>query len=183
MDDVKIVELMQKGNTRGLEALIEKYRGLACSVALAVLGSGHQEDVVECVNTAFYDVWLSMPDYNRQRSSLKGWVALLSRRRAIDQLSKNLRRNQVRIGDFAEEVFVSPDSCDHYLQGEAFRRLFSQFVRGLPEPDRSIFVRRFFALETIPDIAHRYHLTRGAVDSRLSRLRKSLKETIEGSNL
>ena len=61
MDDVKIVELMQKGNTRGLEALIKKNRGLACAIAWSVLGN--QEDVLECVNFAFYDVWLSMPDY------------------------------------------------------------------------------------------------------------------------
>lgn len=179
MDDIKLIELMQKRNTRGLEGLIEKYRGLACAIARSVLGN--QEDVLECVNSAFYDVWLSMPNYNRQRTSLKGWVALLTRRRAIDQLRKNIRRNQVRIGDFAEEAFVAPDNCDRFLHREAFHRLFNQFIRGLPEPDRSIFVRRFFALESIPAIAQRYNLTRGAVDSRLSRLRKSLKETLEGS--
>lgn len=179
MDDVKIVELMQKGNTRGLEALIKKYRGLACAIAWSVLGN--QEDVLECVNFAFYDVWLSMPDYYRQRSSLKGWVALLTRRRAIDQLRKNLRRNQAYISDFPGEAFVAPDNCDGFPERETFYRLFNQFIRGLPEPDRSIFVRRFFALESIPAIAQRYNLTRGAVDSRLSRLRKSLKETLEGS--
>jgi RNA polymerase sigma-70 factor (ECF subfamily) len=181
MDDIKLIKLMEKGNTRGLEALIEKYRGLACSVALSVLGRANREDVLECVNSAFYDVWLSMSTYDRQRSSLKGWVALLTRRRAVDQLRKNLRRNQACINNFSEEVLVAPDSCDRFLDREAFYRLFNQFVLGLPEPDRSIFVRRFFALESIPALAQRYNLTRGAVDSRLSRLRKSLKETLEGS--
>ncbi len=40
MDDVKIVELMLKGNTRGLEALIGKYRGLRCCVSAGPGQSG-----------------------------------------------------------------------------------------------------------------------------------------------
>ena len=29
----------------------------AASVAVSVLGRGNQEDVLECVNSAFYEVW------------------------------------------------------------------------------------------------------------------------------
>lgn len=183
MDDVKIIALIQKGDTWGLDELIQKYRRLACSIAMSVLGANSQEDVVECVNSAFYDVWRSMPEYDGQRTSLKGWVALLTRRRAIDRLRKNLRVSQASIGDFPEDILGAEDFCDQHLLREELIDVFNQFVQGLPEPDRSIFVRRFFSLESIPDIAQRYNLTRGAVDSRLSRMRKSLKQNLEGSQL
>lgn len=180
MDDLKIIDLMQNRDTRGLEALIEKYRRLACSLALTVLGSGAQEDALECVNSAFYDAWMSIPRYDMQRSSLKGWIALLTRRRAIDQLRKNQRRFP-SAAEFDEDILGTPDSCEDYINRETCIELFNKFVQSLPEPDKSIFVRRFFALESIPDIARRYGLTRGAVDSRLTRMRKSLKLTLEGS--
>lgn len=180
MDEEKIIELMRTGDTQGLEALIEKYQRLAYSIALSILGRDSQEDVQECVNSAFYDVWLSMPGYDGQLSSLKGWVALVTRRRAIDQLRKNICRGKASAGDFSEVELSLADPCAQLIEREGIIHLFNQFVQRLPEPDKSIFVRRFFALESIPDIARRYSMTRGAVDSRLSRMRKSLKETLKG---
>ena len=178
MDEMKIVELMQNQDSRGLEALIERYRRLACSIAQSVLGGFHQ-DVQECVNSAFYDVWLSMGSYDSRQSSLKGWVALMTRRRAIDLLRKNLRHREALL-DFDEDALVVDDTCTEFIQRDIYVKLFNEFVQGLSEPDRSIFVRRFFALETIPAIAERYNITRGAVDNRLSRMRKALKLTLEG---
>lgn len=182
MDDRKIISLMQRGDTRGLEAAMEKYHGLACAIAFSVLGQNCREDVMECVNSAFHDLWRSISAYDGQRASLKGWVALLVRRRAIDQLRKNLRRHQVSGSDIVLDTLESPETCEGYLEREDLIRLFNEFVRGLPEPDKSIFVRRYFALEAIPDIARRYNMSRGAVDSRLSRLRKALRQTLEGGN-
>lgn len=68
MDDKTMVGLMRARDTLGLEALIIKYRGLACSIAMSVLGKDSREDVVECVNLAFYDVWLSMPESSVQQN-------------------------------------------------------------------------------------------------------------------
>lgn len=182
MDDIKIIALLQRRDPQGLEAAMDKYRGLAWSIALSVLGRNSREDAVECVNSAFHDLWQSMPAYDGQRASLKGWVALLARRRAIDQLRKNLRRKQVRGSDIILDTLESPETCEDYLEREEVIRQFNEFVKGLSEPDKSIFVRRYFSLEAIPDIARRYNLSRGAVDSRLSRLRKALKHTLEGGN-
>lgn len=180
MDDDKLIELMRTGDTRGLEGLIEKYQRLAYSIALSILGRDSQEDAQECVSSAFYDVWLSMPGYDGQLSSLKGWVALVTRRRAVDQLRKNIRRGNASAGIYSELELSLADPCAQWIEREDIIHLFNQFVQRLPEPDKSIFVRRFFALESIPDIARRYNLTRGAVDSRLARMRKSLKETLKG---
>lgn len=182
MDDLEIIKLMRRGDSRGLEAAVEKYQRLAISIALSVLGRGGREDAQECVNSAFHDLWQSLSTYDGQRTTLKGWVALLARRRAIDQLRKNLCRGQNCPGEFPLDALVTPDPYEEYLDREVLVQQFDEFIRGLSEPDKSIFVRRFFALEAIPDIARRYKLTRGAVDSRLSRMRKSLKHTLEGGN-
>lgn len=179
MEDEMIVRLIEQDANQGLAAAMAKYQGLAFSIAASVLG-GNREDAWECVNSAFNDLWQTMPNYDG-RASLKGWIALLARRRAIDCLRHNLRRGQSR-GDFAAEAFAAPDPCAELVEEREFRRRFNEFVRDLAEPDRSIFVRRYFALEAIASIANRYHLSRGAVDSRLSRIRKSLKTALERSD-
>lgn len=181
MEDGLIVELMKKGEDRALAAVMEKYRGLAYSVARSVLGGDSEEDAWECVNSAFHDLWLSAPSYDEKRASLKGWVALLARRRAVDLLRKNIRRTQTCFKDFSLSILDITESPEEYLERGLFVEAFNEFVGGLTEPNRSIFVRRYFSLETITAIAARYGLSRGAVDSRLSRLRKALKEHLEGS--
>lgn len=180
MEDELIIRLIQKGENQGLDAAIGKYQGLAFSIALSVLGGGNREDAKECINSAFHDLWRTLPDYD-DRSSLKGWIALLVRRRAIDRLRYNLRRGHCQ-GDFALEDLPAPDPCAELVEETDFSRRFNEYVRSLREPDRSIFVRRYFALEAIPALADRYHLSRGAVDSRLSRMRKSLKIALERSD-
>ena len=181
MEDTRMVELMKRGEDRGLEAVMGKYRGLAYSVARSVLGGESEEDAWECVNSAFHDLWQSAPSYDEKRASLKGWVALLVRRRAIDLLRKNIRRSQSWNRDFSPSALDFAESPEEHLERGLFIETFNEFVRGLSEPDRSILVRRYFTLETIAAIADRYGLTRGAVDSRLTRMRRALKKHLEGS--
>jgi hypothetical protein len=68
MDDVKIIEMMRKGDSQGLEAAMGKYRRLAGSIAQSVLGRDSLEDALECVNSAFHDPWQSLPSYDGQRT-------------------------------------------------------------------------------------------------------------------
>ena len=50
-----------------------------------------------------------------------------------------------------------------------------RFVRGLPERDGNVFVRRYFFTEPVAAIAGRYGLTENNVAVILSRTRKKLK--------
>ena len=50
-----------------------------------------------------------------------------------------------------------------------------RFVRGLPERDGNVFVRRYFFTEPVAAIAKRYGLTESNVTVILSRTRKKLR--------
>ena len=53
-----------------------------------------------------------------------------------------------------------------------------RFVRGLPERDGNVFVRRYFFTEPVSSIAGRYGLTENNVAVVLSRMRKKLKDKL-----
>ena len=58
--------------------------------------------------------------------------------------------------------------------GEAINR----FAMGLPERERSLFVRRYFFAEDIAVIAKKYRMTENNVTVSLSRIRKKLRKNL-----
>lgn len=181
MEDANIKRLLKQHDEKGLSALIGKYNRLACYVARSVLGAGSDADVLECVNDAYYGIWCSAPD-TELSVSLRGWVCLIVRRRAIDALRRRGRTDMVHLdADMADAIAAPPDGP--LLSAEGVARI-ERFAQELPEPNRRIFDERFFALRPIADIARDMGMSRGAVDARLSRMRGKLRTVLdeEGEN-
>ena len=57
--------------------------------------------------------------------------------------------------------------------------MISDFLRTQPELDRTLFVRRYFHLESLAALEARFGLTEGQVKSRLHRTRKRLRHILE----
>ena len=68
---------------------------------------------------------------------------------------------------------------DEELEAGETAALISEFLRQQPELDRRLFVRRYFHLEPIADLARRFGLTESQVKSRLHRTRQKLKAALE----
>ena len=56
------------------------------------------------------------------------------------------------------------------------RDCINTFLAGLPKRDAGIFLRRYFYVESVPEIAKRYALKEGNVRMVLSRTRKKLEQ-------
>ena len=62
------------------------------------------------------------------------------------------------------------------LDGKELARVIQEFLLTQSGRDRSIFVRRYFLLESMAEIAERYHLTEVNTRKILSRTRSKLKD-------
>lgn len=182
MEDGEIVGLLRQRKQEGLQALMEKYGRLACSIAYSVLGEKSGGDAAECVNDAFESVWENAERYDEGKASLKGWVTLITRRKAID-LARKRHGGEVSFEDFPADILSAPDDAESEFERREQSRELAGFVRGLPKIDRDIFLRRFFMLESIKNITDDLRLSRAAVDNRLSRMRRALEEALERSGL
>ena len=63
------------------------------------------------------------------------------------------------------------------------RQAINAFLDDATTTDRIIFVRRYYCFDTCAEIAKGLGMTRGAVNTRLSRLRKELKRHLEKEEL
>jgi len=100
--------------------LYDRYSSVVYAVALRVLGdTGAAEDVLQEV---FMQLWRNPSAFDAARGSLGGWLAVITRNRAIDSLRK--RRPETDIEDVV--LSVVPD-----LAGEAERSRAAEKVRGV----------------------------------------------------
>ena len=75
------------------------------------------------------------------------------------------------------------DGPELRLEAAELSCFLDRFVRGLPQKDGCIFIRRYWYLDSVGDISRRYHLAAGTVKSSLHRSRKKLQWQLEQEGL
>ena len=182
MDDTGIIDLYWARSERALEETQRKYGSYFRTVSWNILKNA--EDVEECLNDAYVRVWNAIPP--QRPMSLRAFGATivrnlsLSRWRAGQSLRRGGGQTQAVLEELADCVADGPEQ---WLQAAELSRHLDKFLRSLPEKDRCVFLRRYWFLEPMEDIARRYSLPLGSVKSGLHRTRKKLKEYLEKEEL
>ena len=179
MDDSKIIELFWERSERALEEISGKYGGYCRTIAWNILGS-HQ-DTEECLNDTWLAAWDSIPPQKPRRLSV--YMGRITRNLALNR-RKSLTA-QKRGGGQTEAVLEELREClsggtmDEQLDELVLRDAITAFLRRQPEQKRRVFLRRYWAMEPIADIAKDLGLRRGQTATILYRMRLELKEHLE----
>lgn len=180
MDDGKIIELYFAREESAITETERKYGAYCFTAANNILGS--REDSEECVNDTWLHAWNAIPPKRPQ--VLKLFLVRITRNLSLDRYKA--RQTQKRGGgetalaieELGECVSGSSDVFGEVMEREA-SRIIRGFVHSLPETDRAIFIRRYFFLESIKAVAQWFGMSEGSVMTRLSRMRKKLKDLLE----
>ena len=176
MEDCGIIELYFARSESALDETAKKYGGLCRYIARSILDS--PEDAEECVNDTLMRAWESIPP-NRP-DNLAAFIGRLARNSALNRAVFNSAKKRGGDGDMiAEEIselsIPSSQSGEAIDDALALRDAVNSFLASLPGDQRILFVRRYWYMSTLGDIARDYGLPLGTVKSTLSRLRKRLK--------
>ena len=80
--------------------------------------------------------------------------------------------------DELEEIIAGSSSPEQEVIAGELGELINRFVRGLPEREGNIFIRRYFYTEPVEEIAARYGLAAGNVSVILHRVRTKLRKCL-----
>jgi len=122
LQDKKLASELEKRNEAAMSRLIDQYAKLLWSVAGAVLhGVGTAQDVEECVADVFIYLWEDSRRYDPQRGTLKSWLAMVARSKAIDRWRELSARSTVPW----DEVFLAGETgtVDSVMEEETRRAL------------------------------------------------------------
>ena len=175
MEDVEIIELYFQRDEKAIEETKIKYGGYCFALANRILGK--MEDAEECVNDALLSAWNSIPP--QRPRFLRMFLARIIRNRALNQVKANtaIKRGSGETDLIYEEIsecISDGRSVESEILAKELGSTISDFVKGLPEREGDVFVRRYFFLESVKDIAGNYGMTPGNVSVILNRTRKKL---------
>jgi RNA polymerase sigma-70 factor (ECF subfamily) len=179
LQDQVLIQRISEGDQEAFLYMIETYSKLLWIVIGSILSPiGSPQDIEECVSDVYVHVWRNPNSFDKQRGSLKTFLAIVARSKALDtyrKLSKNIT------ADINEALEVSDDDLyNNIIEKEMYNELYIA-IESLSEPNREIVVRRFFFEEKPSDIAKKTSIPIKEVENRLYqsklKLRKMLSET------
>ncbi|NLT09641.1 MAG: sigma-70 family RNA polymerase sigma factor [Ruminococcus sp.] len=177
MDDLSIIELFRKRDEKAITELKEKYERVCLNAAGSILSV--REDIEECVNSAYYEVWNKIPP--ESPDCLKAYLCRIVRNIAVNKLRYNYaeKRNvklAVSLDELAECI---PDRNTDDLSAEKLAAAISIFLRTQDERNRKIFIRRYWYGESLSEIARFFDMNEKTAATCLFRTRKKLKEFLQ----
>ena len=183
MNDIDLIKLLKKDAERGLAELMKSYTGLVCSVIKNASALFSAEDIEELASDVFFDFYRNAKKFDPTLGSIKTFLCVMAKRKALDLARKRTRENgNISIDD--EETFLQ--FADDFAVEEEFfgleeRKSLLFEISMLGEPDCEIITRKFFLREPTKSIAQRLGLTVANVDVRTHRALEKLREKIGGN--
>ena len=180
MDDSEIIDLYWSRNEQALEETDRKYGGYCWTIAHNVLRN--REDTEECVSDAYMKAWNAMPPHRPR--ILSAFLGKITRNLSLDRYkaSRTGKRGGGRVVVALEELedcLPGGSSVEQALSDAELARTIDRFLRGLPEKEYCVFLRRYWYMDSLLEIARRYHMAEGTVKSMLHRTRQKLRVYLE----
>ena len=177
MNDEKVRESVSRGQGDVMNYVIDKYSRLLWPIASAVLKNvGSEQDVEECVADAFIYFWQHPEKFDPARGSLKSWLCLVVRSRAVDRYRQISRHGELPL----EEAVLSVSAgLQEELMSRETRQELIAAINALGEPGREILVRRYYYGQKPREIALALGMTVKQVDNFLYRAKRQLRQALE----
>ena len=177
MDDKKIVELYFKRDENAIRQTQRKFGKRIVNISKHITGSEQTAEEVE--NDTYLRAWENIPPTN-PASYLFAFLARIARNLSISVCRERsaLKRSAVLVELSDEMAECLPASCNIEEEAEAnmVLELINKFLFSKPENKRNIFMRRYWFLDPVSDIAKRFGLSESNVKTTLYRLRNELRE-------
>lgn len=180
MEDRQIVELYWQRDADAIAQTNKKYGRYCYAIAQNILADAR--DAEECVNDTWLGAWNAMPEHRPERLSLfvgKIVRSLAYNRRKAMQTAKRGGGELPLVLDELESCVSGGPSAEREVEGAELERSINRFLHTLPQRDCNIFLRRYWYVEPLKDIAGRYGLKLNTVKTSLFRSRTKLKQYLE----
>lgn len=178
MDDARIIELYFARDERAIEETRLSYGGKLRAVAMRILEDF--QDAQECENDTYWKTWNSIPP-NRPLHFL-AYIVKICRNAALSMLEyRGAAKRSAQVVELTNEMQQCiPDSlAERDFEPEGLGDLLSAFLREESDDNRAIFVRRYFAGESVAEVAQALGCSESKVKSALMRTRGRLKNYLE----
>ena len=173
MDENKIVELLFARNEDGIKHMDDTYGRRLFALADNIVRN--DQDAEESVSDTYMKAWDTIPP--KKPMHLFAYLAKICRNFALKKLDwKQAAKRNAEVVSLTQEMETCiPDtSREREVEAKELGRILDSFLRTLSEGNQMVFLRRYWYVDTIAEIAARYGISESAVNMRLNRTRAKL---------
>jgi RNA polymerase sigma-70 factor (ECF subfamily) len=161
-EDRKLVTRVAGGDNHALGALYDRYAPHMLALARRMLGDAREAE--DLIHDVFLEVWRQAADYDAARGSVRAWIVMRLRSRALDRLkaprvARSVPLEGARVDEpvVVEDPALAPDRA-------AVRRALAE----LPAEQRAVLELGYFEGLSSAEIADRVSVPIGTVKSRVA---------------
>jgi RNA polymerase sigma-70 factor (ECF subfamily) len=178
--DQALVRAIANGDTRALAALYDRHAPIMLGLARRIVGG--KPEAEDIVHDVFVEAWRRAADYDENRGSVKAWLLLRTRSRAIDYRKSASVARTVPAGDGQWLTLLADPRAD---ESEAPDRAhIRRALVQLNAEQREVLLLGYFEGLSSSEIAARLSIPIGTVKSRvaaaLGALRAALSDRAGG---
>ena len=155
---------LARGDLTALARLYDQYGGLLMAVGMRILSD--RREVEDLLHDVFMEVWRQAKTYDAARGSVRAWLAMRMRSRALDRV-RAAGRSKVVLFDGPEAPDRPDDGADpsENLDGKTVRAA----LAALPDEQRAVLELGYFGGLSSSEIATELGIPIGTVKSRVAR--------------
>jgi RNA polymerase sigma-70 factor (ECF subfamily) len=177
--DVRLHARLVAGDDDALGEAYDRWSDLVFSLAVRITNDhGAAEDVTQDV---FVSLWERPARYDPDRGSLRSWLCLLARSRAIDSLRRAAARERVHAATAAQ--LTTQAEIDEALIWETEAKVVREAIHALPDPQRDAVVLAYRHGRTYRQVATELDIPEGTAKSRLRGALAMLADRLESEGI
>lgn len=176
MNDIIVISGIKERNEYMINEVMVKYSKLLWRIAAAVLKNvGTEQDVEECIADVFIDLWENPDKYDAERGTLKSWLCMVARCKAIDRYRTLSKHSTVPLEG---TMMAGRMGIQDALLREETKRELAAAVNALADVERDILIRRYYYEQKPREIAKALDLSVKQVENHLFRSKQKLRKAI-----
>ena len=175
--DALLAARLAAGDERALAEMFDQLASSVYSGALRVLGNGSAaQDVVQDV---FVELWSHPGRYDPAAGSLRTYLIVLARRRAVDLLRSELRRVARQERHYRLTPAEPPGAASDELVAAETASVVRTAVQLLPDGQRRVVELAYFEGLTCREVARTMGIPEGTAKSRLRLAMAKLESVLD----
>ncbi len=184
MNDNEIIELFMERSETAISQTEKKYGKYCYYIAHNILHN--KQDSEECVNDTYLRAWNAIPP--KRPNNLATFLGKITRNLALDKYKYNNSEKRgngqsVLALDELNECIPAENDIEKAVSDKELAATLNSFLAGLPKEKRQVFVRRYWYLCSISEIANDYAISESKTKVMLLRTRKELKYYLEKAGI
>lgn len=175
MEEKALLRRLAQDDISAYETLVNQYGRYISAIAKRIAGDQlRSEDREEISADVLIKLWENRKRLQIQEGKLKAYLSIMTRNTTLNVLQ---RRGMLVAIPLAEDCLE--ETPERVLLAKEEQVLINEVVAALPEPDREIFIRRYFYLEKLNSIADKLQLPIGTIGTKLARGKKKLAQALK----